>query len=163
MLFVWIMLLFFFFFFKYCLWKGYELSGEIALKNNHYYYYYYYESSNTDMWTQDGDALGCWQEIKQYMDWVNVTLVSHENRRHDDNRSHSSRTKSHKAHRWLPDIMKKRGVETSIRCSIIYQGSNWAHHSTRGTSDIDEVPNVLPSRKTIVFNRRNNDSLRYSS
>ena len=21
--------------------KGYELSGEIALKNNHYYYYYY--------------------------------------------------------------------------------------------------------------------------
>ena len=23
------------------LWKGYELSGEIALKNNHYYYYYY--------------------------------------------------------------------------------------------------------------------------
>ena len=26
------------FFFKYFLWKGYELSGEIALKNNHYYY-----------------------------------------------------------------------------------------------------------------------------
>ena len=23
--------------------KGYELSGEIALKNNHYYYYYYYK------------------------------------------------------------------------------------------------------------------------
>ena len=22
-------------------WKGYVLSGEIALKNNHYYYYYY--------------------------------------------------------------------------------------------------------------------------
>ena len=22
--------------------QGYELSGEIALKNNHYYYYYYY-------------------------------------------------------------------------------------------------------------------------
>ena len=46
-------LLFFFFFFciflfftiynlhfyKYFVWKGYELSGEIALKNNHYYYY----------------------------------------------------------------------------------------------------------------------------
>ena len=31
-----------FFFYKYFLWKGYELSGEIALKNNHYYYYYYY-------------------------------------------------------------------------------------------------------------------------
>ena len=30
------------FFFIYFLWKGYELSGEIALKNNHYYYYYYY-------------------------------------------------------------------------------------------------------------------------
>ena len=27
-------------FFRYFLWKGYELSGEIALKNNHYYYYY---------------------------------------------------------------------------------------------------------------------------
>ena len=32
----------FFFFFKYFLCQGYELSGEIALKNNHYYYYYYY-------------------------------------------------------------------------------------------------------------------------
>ena len=31
----------FFFFFKYFLCQGYELSGEIALKNNHYYYYYY--------------------------------------------------------------------------------------------------------------------------
>ena len=26
--------------FVFC--QGYELSGEIALKNNHYYYYYYY-------------------------------------------------------------------------------------------------------------------------
>ena len=33
----------FLFFFKYFLCQGYELSGEIALKNNHYYYYYYYE------------------------------------------------------------------------------------------------------------------------
>ena len=32
----------FFFLFKYYLCQGYELSGEIALKNNHYYYYYYY-------------------------------------------------------------------------------------------------------------------------
>ena len=31
----------FFFFLKYFLCQGYELSGEIALKNNHYYYYYY--------------------------------------------------------------------------------------------------------------------------
>ena len=31
-----------FFLFKYFLCQGYELSGEIALKNNHYYYYYYY-------------------------------------------------------------------------------------------------------------------------
>ena len=30
----------FFFLFKYFLCQGYELSGEIALKNNHYYYYY---------------------------------------------------------------------------------------------------------------------------
>ena len=29
----------FFFLFKYFLCQGYELSGEIALKNNHYYYY----------------------------------------------------------------------------------------------------------------------------
>ena len=29
-------------FLYYFLWKGYELSGEIALTNNHYYYYYYY-------------------------------------------------------------------------------------------------------------------------
>ena len=29
----------FFFSFKYFLCQGYELSGEIALKNNHYYYY----------------------------------------------------------------------------------------------------------------------------
>ena len=29
-------------FYFYFLWKGYELSGEIALKNNHYYYYYYF-------------------------------------------------------------------------------------------------------------------------
>ena len=32
------------FFFEYFLWQGYELSGEIALKNNHYYYYYYYNT-----------------------------------------------------------------------------------------------------------------------
>ena len=32
----------FFFLFKYFLCQGYELSGEIALKNNHYYYYFYY-------------------------------------------------------------------------------------------------------------------------
>ena len=32
---------FFFFFLNIFLCQGYELSGEIALKNNHYYYYYY--------------------------------------------------------------------------------------------------------------------------
>ena len=36
-------MLLFFFLFKYFLCQGYELSGEIALKNNHYYYYYYYD------------------------------------------------------------------------------------------------------------------------
>ena len=30
----------FFFLLKYFLCQGYELSGEIALKNNHYYYYH---------------------------------------------------------------------------------------------------------------------------
>ena len=34
----------FFFLFKYFLCQGYELSGEIALKNNHYYYYYYWRA-----------------------------------------------------------------------------------------------------------------------
>ena len=36
---------FFFFFFVWIIFvfcQGYELSGEIALKNNHYYYYNYY-------------------------------------------------------------------------------------------------------------------------
>ena len=47
----------FFFLFKYFLCQGYELSGEIALKNNHYYYYYYCdgyphaESTNKSLWT----------------------------------------------------------------------------------------------------------------
>ena len=36
----------FFFLYKYFLCQGYELSGEIALKNNHYYYYYYYLTEN---------------------------------------------------------------------------------------------------------------------
>ena len=36
------MLLLFFFFIIFVFCQGYELSGEIALKNNHYYYYYYY-------------------------------------------------------------------------------------------------------------------------
>ena len=38
----------FFFLFKYFLCQGYELSGEIALKNNHYYYYYYTDFGLTD-------------------------------------------------------------------------------------------------------------------
>ena len=29
------------FFIIFVFYQGYELSGEIALKNNHYYYYYY--------------------------------------------------------------------------------------------------------------------------
>ena len=36
-----------FYFFIYFLWKGCELSGEIALKNNHYYYYYNLPTSIT--------------------------------------------------------------------------------------------------------------------
>ena len=41
----------FFFLFKYFLCQGYELSGEIALKNNHYYYYYIqtHHSSNQNV------------------------------------------------------------------------------------------------------------------
>ena len=39
-------MLLFSFFLKYFLCQGYELSGEIALKNNHYYYYYYYVTSH---------------------------------------------------------------------------------------------------------------------
>ena len=37
----------FFFLMKYFLCQGYELSGEIALKNNHYYYYYLYYKKNS--------------------------------------------------------------------------------------------------------------------
>ena len=33
-----LLLFFLFFYFIYFLWKGYELSEEIAIKNNHYYY-----------------------------------------------------------------------------------------------------------------------------
>ena len=40
----------FFFLFKYFLCQGYELSGEIALKNNHYYYYYYYVCMHVRMY-----------------------------------------------------------------------------------------------------------------
>ena len=40
----------FFFLFKYFLCQGYELSGEIALKNNHYYYYYYSFVMTTYKW-----------------------------------------------------------------------------------------------------------------
>ena len=37
-----------FFFYNICFFcQGYELSGEIVLKNNHYYYYYYYYYDNT--------------------------------------------------------------------------------------------------------------------
>ena len=45
----------FFFLFKYILCQGYELSGEIALKNNHYYYYYYY--ANKQHWIKRQTAL----------------------------------------------------------------------------------------------------------
>ena len=36
-------------FYFYFLWKGYELSGEIALKNNHYYYLLLLMSLNSRM------------------------------------------------------------------------------------------------------------------
>ena len=35
----------FFFLLKYFLCQGYELSGEIALKNNHYYYLHFYHNN----------------------------------------------------------------------------------------------------------------------
>ena len=40
----------FFFLFKYFLCQGYELSGEITLKNNHYYYYYYLMLTGIGAW-----------------------------------------------------------------------------------------------------------------
>ena len=53
----------FFFLFKYFLCQGYELSGEIALKNNHYYYYYYSTVWNPfyqkDRQTRKGTAKSC--------------------------------------------------------------------------------------------------------
>ena len=50
----------FFFLFKYFLCQGYELTGEIALKNNHYYYYYYKKAM--------------WQNCCTY--YLDVSLVS---------------------------------------------------------------------------------------
>ena len=49
----------FFFLFKYFLCQGYELSGEIALKNNHYYYYYYYSI--------------CYSSLKRHVIGMNLT------------------------------------------------------------------------------------------
>ena len=48
----------FFFLFRYFLCQGYELSGEIALKNNHYYYYYYSDKLQADL-----DQLQKWESI----------------------------------------------------------------------------------------------------
>ena len=45
----------FFFLFKYFLCQGYELSGEIALKNNHYYYYYYVIIMKLPFYNQSSD------------------------------------------------------------------------------------------------------------
>ena len=51
----------FFFLLKYFLCQGYELSGEIALKNNHYYYYYYYKlqesADDKKTWKQKTDEV----------------------------------------------------------------------------------------------------------
>ena len=49
---------------KYFLWKGYELSGEIALKNNHYYYYYYY--CNSLLFGSTHDVTSHLQRIQNY-------------------------------------------------------------------------------------------------
>ena len=49
----------FFFLFKYFLCQGYELSGEIALKNNHYYYYYYYMGNYCEKILQNIDTFNC--------------------------------------------------------------------------------------------------------
>ena len=54
----------FFFLFKYFLCQGYELSGEIALKNNHYYYYYYYYLSNE---SQNDFIAECCNVVKQHV------------------------------------------------------------------------------------------------
>ena len=46
-------MLLFSFFLNIFLCQGYELSGEIALKNNHYYYYYYYTSVAVDAFVRN--------------------------------------------------------------------------------------------------------------
>ena len=53
----------FFFLFKYFLCQGYELSGEIALKNNHYYYYYLLLNSGM---FQDNGIVSCFRINKKY-------------------------------------------------------------------------------------------------
>ena len=79
-----LLLLFFIklFFFQYFLWKGYELSGEIALKNNHYYYYYYGRTStlqhnvaddlrsiNCDVTSISGMTKSCFVNLVDTLDW----------------------------------------------------------------------------------------------
>ena len=67
-----LLLLFFLFFLTYFLWKGYELSGEIALKNNHYYYYYYFFSQlSCEMSTRrEHPRVGCLFSAMSFPDEV---------------------------------------------------------------------------------------------
>ena len=37
----------------FCIWKGYELSGEIALTNDQYYYYYFDDLAHYDEYTSN--------------------------------------------------------------------------------------------------------------
>ena len=71
---------FFFFFLLYFLWQGYELSGEIALKNNHYYYYCYYyrrdekwQTLNAATHNQDTDFI---EEYYCQLDKISTTIPS---------------------------------------------------------------------------------------
>ena len=65
----------FFFLFKYFLCQGYELSGEIALKNNHYYYYYYYYDLKGNLSTidqQENIAMIIFAKLMNYLSMHHV-------------------------------------------------------------------------------------------
>ena len=56
------------------LWKGYELSGEIALKNNHYYYYYYCLASIRRFLTSTATATFVSAFVLSRIDYCNSLL-----------------------------------------------------------------------------------------
>ena len=66
----------FFFLFKHFLCQGYELSGEIALKNNHYYYYYYYLNEYLPIIHFSGCSVNCCSRLAEFtVAFYDISLI----------------------------------------------------------------------------------------